>query len=263
MRSYSSAMARDNDPGTAWMDQADKRAPSPMLGVAVVEGLVDAIVSGQMQPGDSLPPEGPLSEHFGVSRTVIRESVKRIEEKGLVTIARGRGTQVRPTTSWNILDRVVLTSMIKHDETLGILDELSVVRAHLESIMAAEAARVRSEDELQRLDRAMQRMRETIDDQAVFRAADLEFHEVVMDISGNRLAESIARILMERALESWRYHGVDPADAFAITLREHEAIHAAITGQDSVRAQDAMNGHILDSWRRRRLPDHAGKQPKH
>ncbi|GAB3960227.1 hypothetical protein GCM10027614_81530 [Micromonospora vulcania] len=106
-------------------------------------------------------------------------------------------------------------------------------------------------------------MRETVDDQAAFRTADLEFHGVVMDISGNRLAESIARILMERALESWRYHGVDTPDAFAITLHEHEAIHAAITGQDAVRAQDAMNGHILDSWRRRRLPDHAGKQPKH
>ncbi|GAB3960229.1 hypothetical protein GCM10027614_81540 [Micromonospora vulcania] len=110
-----------------------------MLGVAVVEDLVDAVVSGKLRPGESLPPEGPLSEQFGVSRTVIRESVKRVEEKGLVTIARGRGTQVRSMTSWNLLDRVVLTSLIKHDETLGILDELSVVRAQLESVMAAEA----------------------------------------------------------------------------------------------------------------------------
>jgi DNA-binding FadR family transcriptional regulator len=237
----------------------EKRAPTPMLGVAVVADLVDAIVSGRLEPGDSLPPEGPLSEQFGVSRTVIRESVKRVEEKGLVTIARGRGTQVRPMTSWNILDRVVLTALINNDESLGILDELSVVRAQLESVMAAEAARARSAEQLDRLDAALQRMRDTVDDQAAFRAADVEFHEVVMELSGNRLAESIARILMARALESSRYHGVDTADAFAVTLREHEAVRSAIAGQDPEAAEQAMTGHILDAWRRRRLPDHAGR----
>jgi len=250
-------MARERE--TAGPLIAENRAPSPMLGVAVVEDLVDAIVSGKLQPGDSLPPEGPLSEQFGVSRTVIRESVKRVEEKGLVTIARGKGTQVRPTSSWNILDKVVLTALIKHDDSLGVLDELSVVRAQLESVMAAEAARVRSKDDLATLDAALERMRATVGDDAAFRAADIAFHETVMAMSGNRLAESIARILLDRALASTRYHGVDGSGAPALTLSEHQAIHDAITEADAVRAQDAMNGHILESWRRRRLPDHARK----
>lgn len=225
-----------------------------MLGVVVVDELVDAIVSGRLAPGDALPPEGPLSEQFGVSRTVVRESVKRIEEKGLVTIARGRGTEVRPMTAWNTMDRVVLTALIKHDETLGILDELSVVRAQLESVMAAEAAQRRSDDQIAELDQAMQRMRESTADEDVFRAADVAFHETVMELSRNRLAGNIARTLMDHALESSRYHGVDTPDAFAVTLREHEAVHAAISEGDPVRAQDAMNNHILEAWRRRRLP---------
>lgn len=230
------------------------RDRQPMLGVVVVDELVDAIVSGRLAPGDALPPEGPLSEQFGVSRTVVRESVKRIEEKGLVTIARGRGTEVRPMTAWNTMDRVVLTALIKHDETLGILDELSVVRAQLESVMAAEAAQRRSDEQVAELDRAMQRMRESTADEDVFRAADVAFHETVMELSRNRLAGNIARTLMDHALESSRYHGVDTPDAFAVTLREHEAVHAAISEGDSVRAQDAMNNHILEAWRRRRLP---------
>jgi len=230
------------------------RDRQPMLGVVVVDELVDAIVSGRLAPGDALPPEGPLSEQFGVSRTVVRESVKRIEEKGLVTIARGRGTEVRPMTAWNTMDRVVLSALIKHDETLGILDELSVVRAQLESVMAAEAAQRRSDEQVAELDRAMQRMRESTADEDVFRAADVAFHETVMELSRNRLAGNIARTLMDHALESSRYHGVDTPDAFAVTLREHEAVHAAISEGDSVRAQDAMNNHILEAWRRRRLP---------
>lgn len=230
------------------------RDRQPMLGVVVVDELVDAIVSGRLAPGDALPPEGPLSEQFGVSRTVVRESVKRIEEKGLVTISRGRGTEVRPITEWNTMDRVVLTALIKHDETLGILDELSVVRAQLESVMAAEAAQRRSDDQIAELDRAMQRMRESTADEDVFRAADVAFHETVMELSRNRLAGNIARTLMDHALESSRYHGVDTPDAFAVTLREHEAVHAAISEGDPVRAQDAMNNHIIEAWRRRRLP---------
>lgn len=236
-----------------------KRPASPLLGIVVVEGLVDAIVSGRFLPGESLPPEAQLSEEFGVSRTVIRESVKRVEEKGLVTVARGRGTVVRPMAAWNPLDAAVLTSLVKHDETLGTLDELSTVRAQLESVMAAEAARLRDDGQLEALDAAMERMRETVDDEAAFRAADVAFHQTVMELSGNRLASSIARILMERAQESSRYHGVDVPDAFTLTLREHEAVHLAITRQDPERAQEAMTSHIHDAWQRRRLPDHAGR----
>lgn len=221
---------------------------------AVADALVEAIVSGAVQPGELLPPEGPLAEQFGVSRTVIRESVKRIEEKGLVTIARGRGTSVRPTSSWNILDQIVLTSLIKHDDSLSVLDELSVVRAQLESVMAADTATGRSDVQLEELEGTLQRMRDSVRDEAAFRAADIAFHESVMSSSGNRLAESIARILFDRALESSRYHGVDPSDDFQVTLDEHEAVFAAIVAQDAPRAQESMNRHILDAWQRRRLP---------
>ncbi|MDP9223700.1 MAG: GntR family transcriptional regulator [Actinomycetota bacterium] len=67
-----------------------QRLPAGRLGVAVVAELVELIVTGQLKEDDLLPPEGPLSEHFGVSRTVLRESVKRLEEKGLVIVSQGR-----------------------------------------------------------------------------------------------------------------------------------------------------------------------------
>ena len=51
------------------------RRPVERLGVAVVRELVELIVTGEFAESELLPPEGPLSEHFGVSRTVIRESV--------------------------------------------------------------------------------------------------------------------------------------------------------------------------------------------
>ena len=75
-----------------------------------------------------------------------------------------------------------------------------------------------------------------------------------MELSGNLLAENIAQILFERALESTRYHGVDPERAFEMTMAEHEQIVEAIAAGDATAARAAMDAHIVGSWERRRLP---------
>ena len=200
-----------------------------------------------------LPPEGPLSEHFGVSRTVIRESVKRLEEKGLVVVAQGRGTQVARSGSWNMLDPVVLSALINNDESLGILDELTIVRGNLEAAMAGTVAIRRSAEELTRVEHALDAMRETRHEGDAFRQADVVFHLTVMELSGNRLAENIAKRLYLRALESSRYQGMGYDGAFRSTLEEHALVADAISRRDVEAAERAMRDHILNSWRQRRL----------
>jgi len=239
-----------------------QRLPAARLGVAVVAELVDLIVTGQLKEGDLLPPEGPLSEHFGVSRTVLRESVKRLEEKGLVIVSQGRGTQVQAPGYWNMLDPVVLSALIDNDESLGVLDELTVVRASLEAAMAGAVARSHTSEELRRLENALTAMRESESETDSFRQADVVFHYAMMEISGNRLAENIAKHLYKRAVESSRYQGINPPDAVALTLDEHAAVVEAIAAGDPAAAERAMHDHIHVSWERRRLPDHAPRTRK-
>ncbi|MDP9223701.1 MAG: FCD domain-containing protein [Actinomycetota bacterium] len=100
-------------------------------------------------------------------------------------------------------------------------------------------------------------MRESESEADSFRQADVVFHFAVMEISGNRLAENIAKHLYKRAIGSSRYQGINPPDAVARTLDEHAAIVDAITRNDVVAAEKAMNDHIHIAWERRRLPDHA------
>ncbi len=230
------------------------RTPPARLGVAVVHDLVSAIVNGEALPGETLPPEEKLAQHFGVSRTVIRESVKRVEEKGLITVAPGRGTTVQPTTSWNILDPVVLSVMLENDDALGVLDDLSVIRGALEGAMSAETARRRTEDELETVRAAMEAMEESVADDDVFRQADVDFHFLVMTLSGNELASNITKILFARARSSSRFTGNQAADAHERTLHEHRKVYDAIAAGDSAAAEAAMRDHIIDSWQRRRLP---------
>ncbi|GID30311.1 FadR/GntR family transcriptional regulator [Paractinoplanes brasiliensis] len=238
------------------------RRRAERLSVAVVSELVELIVTGQLAENELLPPEGPLSEHFGVSRTVIRESVKRLEEKGLLIVTQGRGTQVARSGSWNMLDPLVLSALIDNDESLGILDELTIVRGNLESAMAGAMAARRTEEELTRIEHALQVMRETRHESDSFRQADVVFHLTVMELSRNHLAENIAKRLYLHALESTRFHGMGYENAFQSTLDEHSAVVDAIARQDVAAAEQSMRHHIVTSWQRRRFEPARRQQPE-
>jgi len=228
------------------------RRRSERLGVAVTNELVELIVTGQIPEGGLLPPEGPLSEHFGVSRTVIRESMKRLEEKGLVVVTQGRGTQVARSGSWNMLDLTILSALIDNDDSLGILDELTIVRGSLESAMAGAVAARHTQEELSRIEHVLDTMREMRQESDAFRQEDVVFHFTVMEISGNRLAENITKRLYRRALESNRYHGLGYEGAFESTLEEHSRVVEAIAKNDIAGAEREMRDHIVNSWHRRR-----------
>jgi DNA-binding FadR family transcriptional regulator len=222
------------------------------LGTALVQQLVEDIVGGEFPSGSLLPPEGDLCERFDVSRTVVRESVKVIQEKGLVQTLQGTGTRVTEQRSWNLLDDVVLASLIKQDESMAILDELIIVRAALEREMAGAAARTATATDRERLQAAMDTMRTNTHSVALFAEADVAFHDVVMEISGNRLGLAVVTSIHDRARANVRYHGSYTPELVEITLAEHQRITDAVLTGDDQAADQAMHAHIMDAWTRRR-----------
>src|SRR4029078_8922796 len=84
-------------PGQRIFGDSVVRVRAAHLGVGVVRDLVQAIGAGKVAPGEILPPEATLSQEFAVSRTVIRESVKRVQEKAMVNVSQARGTIVKET----------------------------------------------------------------------------------------------------------------------------------------------------------------------
>lgn len=229
-----------------------RRVRAAKLGTTVVEQLVDDIVKGALRPGSTLPPEPELCEEFGVSRTVIRESVKVIQEKGLVRIEHGRGTQVTDPRQWNLLDDVVLTAVITHDENATFLDELVEVRTALEADMAAAAAGARTREDEERIGAELAVMRANLASPPDFAAADVRFHDMIMAASRNRLSRAIVNSIHDKARTSMRYHGEYNEAVMRQTLDEHQAISDAIASGDQEAAAAAMRTHIIDSWTRRR-----------
>ena len=231
-------------------------APAPAqrssLGTAVIATLVDQIVSGALPVGTILPSEAELGEQLGVSRTVIRESVKTLQSKGLLSSRQGVGTVVRAMDAWDLIDEVVLSAMVKHDESLGILDDLVSVRAALEMAMAEEACRGQQAADLDPLRLAYSEMTDSSEDAAAFARADVSFHDAVMVLSGNRLGRAIVTSIHDQARTTGRYHGSATRSNIDITLAEHRAILDAVEHHDGARAGQAMRAHILGSWERRR-----------
>jgi len=233
---------------------ATSTPPRPArLGAVVLATLVDKIASGELAPGTTLPTEMALCQAFGVSRTVIRESFKVLEEKGLVRVKQGQGTTVEPAERWNLLDPLVLEAAIRHDETLRILDDLIDVRVALERQMARDAAERMTDAELDALGDALARLERLLDSIDEYLDADGEFHDMILSGSRNQLGRSIIRSIHQYARASTRYHGATTTREHVVTShRGHVAIYQRLRARDAEGAGIAMQDHIMQSWLERK-----------
>jgi DNA-binding FadR family transcriptional regulator len=157
----------------------------------VVVGLLTNIVSGTYQAGDMLPAEGELCGEYEVSRTVVREAVKIVEHKGLVSVIQGRGSTVLPSESWNSLDPGIIAVQLEHDTSGQVFKELMQVRIALESEMAAEAATHLSADLVSGLREAIDGSIAHRDEPDLLIEHDVRFHRLITDASGNRIGRGI------------------------------------------------------------------------
>ena len=96
------------------LDDPRSRRPARLASV-VLEELAHRIIGGTFPEGSILPTEPVLCEQFGFSRTVIREGLKQLEERGLVRVEQGRGTSVQPRSAWNLLDPTVIGIALAYD----------------------------------------------------------------------------------------------------------------------------------------------------
>jgi DNA-binding FadR family transcriptional regulator len=234
------------------MAQSPLRGHRPeRLSEPLVSHLLERIVSGQLAPGELLLTEPALGELFGVSRTVVREALKSLESRGLISIERGRGTTVCPPDQWSVLDPDVLAAQVRHADSYRVFDDLSRVRIALEPEMAHLAARNATDQDRGTLARLIDQMGAALHDPARYLELDLDFHDAVMTASGNRMAHGILRSVRD-ALRASRENtnripgGLDQAQRF------HESIYVAIAEGDAERAALEMRLHVSWSWRRYR-----------
>ena len=221
---------------------------------AATDVLLRRIVAGEFAADpSSFPKEADLVAQYGVSRTVIRECLRILEEKGLVRIHQGRGSIALGAESWNIFDPSIVRAMIENDPRLGVVGDLYELRAAVEAEMARRAASHMTDEERADLGRALEAMRASLDDARQYVVLDRSFHDVIMDASSNRFGKRVVYDVFSWTREVFaRSTGHDPdnvaSERLLLSFEAHERIHRLIVEGRSREAGAEMRAHVLDSW---------------
>lgn len=211
------------------------------ISVDALEAITDLIRSGAYRPGDRLPGERQLAKHLSVSRASIREAIRRLETIGFVEIHQGVGTFVK--APGNEVLRAALVSPLAPDPPT--LRKLFEIREIIEVEAAARAA--------QRVTAAqLGKMRYCLDELALRAArrdmrgaviADVEFHRVIIEATGNdmlvKLVDNLIDLLREMRLSTGMFE-----EMLHHTIEDHSAVYDAIRRGDAAAAKHAMQAHL-------------------
>src|SRR4051812_16186584 len=225
--------------------------------------LIGDIVSGARPAGEMLPREVDLAEEFDVSRGVARETIRAMEERGLISVKHGKGATVNAPEEWDVFDPDVLAATLDSERGSEVLAEYLECRRILEVEAAGMAAQRATKRDIDHLTTALRRMEETAgrpESQAAeerFHEADIAFHQTLIGATGNRaLGGLVERI--HSALLLARFPLARPQYRQERALPEHRRILAAVAEGDSAQARQAMSDHLdtiagyLDEHRGRR-----------
>lgn len=215
----------------------------------VMTVLITDVVTGARPTGEMLPREVDLAEQFGVSRGVARETIRAMEERGLVSVRHGKGATVNDATQWDVFDPDVLGVVLASDRSEEVLGEYLECRRILEVEAAGLAAERASDEDLERAAEALARMEETTGrphspaTERLFHEADVAFHQALIAATGNRaLGGLVERI--HSALLLARFPLARPQYRVERALPEHRRILEAVSSRDPDAARAAMSDHL-------------------
>lgn len=205
----------------------------------VTEAIGRAILQGEWPPGTPLPTEDALAARHGVSRAVLREAMKSLAAKGMVSIRPSAGTRVLPRHCWQLLDAEVLDWHAGLPMEPGFITDLLDLRRMIEPQAARLAAARATPRDIAAMRAAYQRMESALDGQGDYVAADMAFHAALLAAAQNRflhqLGGALERLLTLSTNISWKY-----PDAARGSLPLHGALLEAVERRDA----EAAAAHI-------------------
>jgi DNA-binding FadR family transcriptional regulator len=208
------------------------------------------IIAGRYAQGTRLPGDAELTQMFGVSRPVLRESVKTLVAKGLLSTKARVGTVVRERGAWNMFDADVLAWHLDVGIDTRFLNDLAEIRLAVEPRAAALAAKRRSEEDITELQRSMDRMRRAASDSIEFADADLAVHVAVARASRNPFMRSIGHVIEAALRTAFMLSAPAGLEDRETALLWHQKIVDSIAASDADAAAEAMAFVIHNGMRR-------------
>ncbi|WP_454688455.1 FadR/GntR family transcriptional regulator [Achromobacter aloeverae] len=222
------------------------------LAQELVDTLSTQIRGGEIVPGEKLPTESEIMRAFGVSRTVVREALSRLQASGLVETHHGVGTYaLKPGGTGDF--RVDPADIATVRDIVVILE----LRICLESEAAGLAAARRTDEQLAQMREALDQFRAALVPGGDTVTPDFRFHLLVAEATQNKYFADLmshlgAAIIPRTRINSAKLAHEDRASYLARVNLEHEDIYEAIRRQDAESARAAMRTHLSNSRERLR-----------
>ncbi|MFS2205831.1 FadR/GntR family transcriptional regulator [Variovorax sp. Varisp36] len=243
--------------GAAFVGRPRQRARG--LAHGLVEDLGEKIRSQSLRPGDKLPTESAIMQAYGVSRTVVREALSKLQAGGLVETLHGVGTFVLQPRAGGVF-------RLDPGEIAASVDVLAVLelRISLETESAGLAASRRTDEQLVAMRQALDDFERNVVVAGDTVGPDFRFHLQIAESTGNPYFADIMRHLGTTLIPRTRISAIRTHEGGAPYLnrvnREHEEIYAAIARRDPESARAAMRIHLTNSRERLRLAQEAAQQ---
>ena len=229
------------------------------LAQEVVDALTAQIESGTLRPGDKLPTETEVMAQQGVSRTVVREAISRMQARGLVETRHGIGSFVLEPARHDALgiDPATITTL---RDVLAVLE----LRISVESECASLAAQRANDADVAGLRRALDAIAAGSGGGRDTAQLDYQFHLQIAQATGNRYFVDImtqlgASIIPRTRVNSARLAGDDLERYVGRLNHEHEDIYEAVVRHDPEAARAAMRTHLTNSRERLRRAHEAAE----
>jgi GntR family transcriptional repressor for pyruvate dehydrogenase complex len=214
---------------------------SEALSGRIITQITDALVKGELKPGEKLPPERDLAEQFNVSRTVIRDAIKTLAGRGLLQVRHGSGIFVATAEeSTTGLTRALSNTLLLQGSGLRDLFE---VRKVLERRAAELAAENRTPEHLERLKNIVGDARRHPNNFEVLSERDAQFHVAVAEASQNLVLVRVMLTLLD-LLEKSRLESLSIPGRAQLSLTDHAKIIEEIEDGDAEGAARAMVKHL-------------------
>lgn len=213
---------------------------TPGLHSQVLDELGQAICEGRMPAGMTFTTE-ELENRYQVSRSVIRESLRALEAMGMVTSKRRVGNRVRPMSDWNVYDLNVIRWRLAGRDRIDQLRSLTQLRAAIEPAaakLAASAAGFAQASDLMGIAGRLWAAGRSGDEE-LFLSLDIEFHALVMQMSGNEMFSRLNNLVSE-VLIGRTHYGLMPKYPHAEALQLHVDVANSIQSGNGDAAEAAM-----------------------
>ncbi|SNY89965.1 DNA-binding transcriptional regulator, FadR family [Cohaesibacter sp. ES.047] len=227
-----------------------KSTSSRAVGSLVAEDMARRVCSGDLQPGDILPPETEIAAQFHISRASVRTALKTLETLGIIVRQAGRGTTVQEFREWNFLDPQVSQWIATYAApNLGVLHDVFEFRCTTEPLIASLAARRANARDLLAMEEAFEIMEQNWERRAShgerdpFSTADIAFHEAIYRATHNLVWAQIVHILRPAILLVIRTSN-ETAEELRESLERHRRLMESIRMRDAEAAYTAA-GRIL------------------